>query len=312
MVLRRLLLGIFTVWVVTVVIFASTEMLPGDVASAILGQYATPETLQSIRVSLGLDRPAILRYGEWLVDFLRGDFGTSLANHRPLAPLIAQRLGNTVLLAGVAASIAVPLALLLGIVAAIHRDRLLDRALSAVTLACVSVPEFFIGYILIIVLARLLGLFPSLAQVPPGAGLLETLQAIALPVITLVLVVTAHMMRMTRAALIAVLSSSYVEMARLKGMPDWRIILRHALPNAISPIANVVAFSLAYLVIGVIIVETVFVYPGIGQLMVDAVAARDVPTVQACGLIFGVTYVALNLLADLVSMVSNPRQRLPR
>jgi peptide/nickel transport system permease protein len=309
---RRLGLGLLTLLAVSALIFASTEVLPGDVASAILGQQATPEALAAIRGELGLDRPAIVRYFDWLWSFLHGDLGRSLANRQPIATQIGQRLENTLFLAAVAAVIAVPLAVGLGIIAAIRRESLLDRAISILTLSTISVPEFFVGYLLIILLAVQFPVFPSLSTVSAGMGWGESLYIVALPALTLTLVVVAHMMRMTRAAVIDVLSAPYIEMARLKGLPEWRVVLQHALPNALGPIATVVALNLAYLVVGVVVVEVVFVYPGMGQYMVDAVTKRDVPAVQACTLVFAITYVGLNLTADLLGIVSNPRLRHPR
>jgi peptide/nickel transport system permease protein len=309
---RRLALGALTLLAVSALIFASTEILPGDVASAILGQSATPEALAAIRAELGLDRPAVARYADWLLGFVQGDLGRSLANRQPIAAQIGQRLGNTLFLAGVAAAIAVPLAVGLGVLAAIRRESFLDRAISILTLSTISVPEFFVGYLLILFLAVQFPVFPSLATISPGMGLGESLYTVALPALTLTLVVVAHMMRMTRAAVVDVLSAPYVEMARLKGLPERHVVVRHALPNALGPIATVVALNLAYLVVGVVVVEVVFVYPGMGQYMVDAVAKRDVPAVQACTLVFAATYVALNLTADLLGIVSNPRLRHPR
>jgi peptide/nickel transport system permease protein len=312
LIIRRLALGVLTIWAASVVIFAATEILPGDVATAVLGQAATPQALANIREELDLDRPAPVRYALWLGDFLKGDLGTSLANRRPIDAVIGQRLLNTLFLASVAAVIAVPLAILLGLLAALYRDSLLDKTISTSTLAAISMPEFLIGYLLIYLFAVQIQLFPSLARIHDGMGLGQKLYAVALPAITLTAVVVAHMMRMTRAAVINVLASPFVEMAELKGVPRGAIIFRHALPNALSPIINVVVLNLAYLVVGVIVVEVVFVYPGMGQLMVDGVAKRDVPLVQACGLIFAVTYVGLNLLADILSILANPRLRHPR
>ncbi|HXH03645.1 MAG TPA: ABC transporter permease [Candidatus Competibacteraceae bacterium] len=309
---QRAGLGLLTLLAVSVLIFAGTEILPGDVATAILGQSATPETVAAIRASLGLDRPAPVRYWEWLTGVLQGELGVSLANGRDIAEEIAPRLGNTLFLAGYAALVAVPLSLLLGVLSAIHENSLFDRAINVLTLISISVPEFFIGYVLIIVFAVQLGWLPSLASVHAGMDLGERIYATTLPALTLVLVVVAHMMRMTRASVIALMASPYIEMAYLKGLPRWRIVVRHALPNALAPIINVVALNLAYLVVGVIVVEVVFVYPGVGQLMVDAVAKRDLPVVQACGLLFAGTFVALNTLADLLAIVSNPRLRFPR
>ena len=309
---QRLALGIGTLFVVSVLIFAGTQLLPGDVAQAILGQSATPEAVAAIRKDLKLDRPAVVRYFDWLGHSLEGDLGTSLANREPITQMISGRLGNTLFLASMAALVAVPVAILLGLIAARFRETWLDKTISIVTLSAISMPEFFIGYILIFVFAVKLFWAPSIASVYEGMGIGEKLAAVALPVATLALVVIAHMMRMTRAAVINVMASPYIEMAELKGVSRSRIIFRHALPNALSPIINVVVLNLAYLVVGVVVVEVVFVYPGMGQLMVDAVSKRDVPVVQACGLIFAATYVLLNLTADILSIVANPRLRHPR
>jgi len=309
---RRLALGLITLWAVSLLIFAATEILPGDVATAILGQSRTPEAVAAIRASLGLNRPAYIRYGDWLAHFVRGDIGKSLANQRDIAPEIRDRLGNTLFLAGVAACVSVPLSILLGLLAAIRQDSVFDRVVNAVTLATISVPEFFIGYVLIIVFAVKLDWFPSLAMISADMGFWDRLDAVALPAATLVLVVLAHMMRQTRASVLSILASPFIEMAVLKGIPKWRIVLQHALPNALAPIINVVALNLAYLIVGVVVVEVVFVYPGMGQLIVDSVSKRDVPVVQTCGLIFALTYVGLNMIADLLGILSNPRLRHPR
>ena len=309
---QRVALGVGTLLVVSVLIFLGTEILPGDVAEAILGQAATAEAVANIRAKLDLDQPAYIRYVNWLAGFVQGDLGVSLANGQPIASMIGGRLGNTLFLAGVSAAIAVPLAVFLGLVAARFRDTWLDKSISVATLSTISMPEFFLGYLLIFIFAVRLGVAPSLANIYPSMSFGDKLYAIALPAATLTLVVVAHMMRLTRAAIINVMSSPYVEMAELKGVTRSRIVLWHAFPNALSPIINVVVLNLAYLVVGVVLVEVVFVYPGMGQLMVDAVAKRDVPVVQACGLIFAGTYVLLNMTADILSIVSNPRLRHPR
>ena len=312
LILRRLALGLLTIWAASVVIFVATEILPGDVAQAVLGQTATPRAVENIRKQLNLDRPAYERYAEWLGGALQGDFGVSLANRRPIAATIGPRLENTLFLAGVAAVIAVPLAILLGLLAALYRDTAFDKAISTSTLAAISMPEFLIGYLLIYLFAVQIQIFPSLARVHEGMGFAQHLYAVALPAITLTAVVVAHMMRMTRAAIINVLSSPFIEMATLKGVSRPAIIYHHALPNALSPIINVVVLNLAYLVVGVVVVEVVFVYPGVGQAMVDAVRARDIPVVQACALIFAATYILLNLTADIIAIVTNPRLLHPR
>jgi peptide/nickel transport system permease protein len=306
LVAKRLGLGLLTLFVVSLLIFSATELLPGDIAQATLGQSATPETVEAFRRELGLDLPAHIRYFNWLGGALHGDFGTSLANQRPISDLISTRLANTLFLAVYAAAIAVPLSLMLGILAALFRNSIFDRAVNALALTSISFPEFFVAYILIFYLAQS-GLFPSMSRISVDTTFLEKLHRTFLPALTLTLVVTAHMMRMTRAAIINLLASPYIEMARLKGIRPMRVIVHHALPNALAPIINVVALNLAYLITGVVVVEVVFVYPGLGQLMVDSVAKRDFPVVQAVALIFAGAYVLLNLLADVLSTLSNPR-----
>lgn len=312
LVAQRLALGLLTLWAASVLIFAGTEVLPGDLASAILQNSATPESLAAMRKELGLDRPATVRYAEWLGGAVHGNFGHSLANSRDVAEEITPRLKNTLFLALYAAVIAVPLAVSLGLMAAIWQGGLFDRLINVLTLMTISVPEYFLAYILIKYLAVGAGLFPSLANVTADTGFLERLDLTFLAMLTLVLVIVAHMMRMTRASVLAVMASPYIEMALLKGVPKWRIVVQHALPNALAPIINVIALNLAYLVVGVVVVEAVFVYPGLGQLMVDAVSKHDVPVVQACGLIFAAAFILLNMTADILAIMSNPRLRNPR
>jgi len=288
------------------------EVLPGDLADSILGQGATPETVKVFRTELGLDKPAYLRYLDWLGGIITGDLGVSLASKREISELVGIRLTNTIFLGGFAAAIAVPLSLFLGILAALFRNSFYDRAINTFTLTTISFPEFFVSYILILFFAIKLGWFPGISNISTELSFGEKLYRSLLPAATLTLVVVAHMMRMTRAAIINLLASPYIEMARLKGIKPMRIILRHALPNALAPIVNVIALNLAYLVVGVVIVEVVFVYPGLGQLMVDSVSKRDIPVVQACSMIFASVYILLNLLADIISIVTNPRILHPR
>jgi peptide/nickel transport system permease protein len=309
---QRLVLGFLTLIVVSALIFAVTEWLPGDIATNILGQQATPENVAAIRAELGLDRPPHERYVEWLRGAVEGDLGRSLANKRPVIDVIGPRLWNTLFLAIYAALIAVPLSVFLGILAAIYRNSIYDRLVNISTLAAISMPEFFIGYILILFLAVQFRWFPAIATFKPEQTFLQHLYATFLPMLTLVLVVIAHMMRMTRTSVLAVMASPYIEMALLKGLPKSRIVVRHALPNALAPIINVIALNLAYLIVGVVVVEAVFTYNGLGRLMVDAVSKRDVPVVQACGLIFAIVFIGLNLIADVLSIISNPRLRHPR
>jgi peptide/nickel transport system permease protein len=312
MIAQRIALGVLLLIAVSVLIFAGTQILPGDVATAMLGQQATPEAVANIREELGLNRPAVVRYLDWLWGAVQGDFGTSFTNRQDIATQIGKRLGNTLFLAFAAAAIAVPISILLGVLAVRYRNGWFDRTISIVTLSTISLPEFFWGYLLMLFFAVQLRWFPSSATVFESMTLGERLWAIALPTATLVLVVVGHMMRMTRAAVLNVLSSAYVETAELKGLSPSRIIWRHALPNAVAPIVTVVALNLAYLVVGVVVVEVIFVYPGMGQYMVDHVAKRDVPVVQACGVIFASVYIILNIVADVAAVVANPRLRHPR
>jgi len=312
MVAQRLGLGLLTLFVVSLIIFLGVELLPGDLAQEILGRSATPETVAAFRKELGLDLPAHIRYLDWLAGIVQGDFGKSLASKREISELIGVRLQNTLFLAAMAAIISVPLALLLGVLAALYRNSWYDRAVNVVTLSAVSFPEFFVAYILILFIAVKAGWFPSLSNVDPTTPILERLHRTFLPALTLTLVVVAQMMRMTRAAIINLLASPYIEMAQLKGMKRSRVILYHALPNALAPIINVIVLSLAYLIVGVVVVEVVFIYPGLGQLIVDSVRTRDIPVVQACSLIFAATYILLNLTADVLSILTNPRLMHPK
>jgi peptide/nickel transport system permease protein len=312
LVAQRIALGLLLLWAASVLIFLGTQILPGDVAQAVLGQAATPETLANLREEMGLNRPPLERYLSWLGGVLQGDLGTALSNKQDIATSLGKRLGNTLFLAMWAAIIAVPLAIVLGLVAVRYRNRWPDKLISGVTLATISVPEFLLGYIVVFYLSVQFRIFPSLATVHDDMALGERLWAISLPVLVLVLAILGHMMRMTRAAILNVLESAYVETAELKGLPPFRIIARHALPNAVAPIVNVVTLNLAYLVVGVVVVEVVFVYPGMGQYLVDHVSKRDVPVVQACGLVFAAVYIGLNILADVVSILANPRLRHPK
>ena len=309
---QRLGLGLITLWAASVLIFAGTELLPGDLASSILQNSATPESLAEMRKELGLDRPALVRYGEWLGNAAVGDFGHSLASHRDVVEEITPRLKNTLFLAAYAAIIAVPLAVALGLMAAIWQGGIYDRLVNLVTLLTISVPEYLVGYILIKYLSVRMEWFPSLANVTQDTGTSERIYLTFLPMVTLVLVVVAHMMRQTRASVLNIMASPYIEMAFLKGLPKWRVVVRHAFPNALAPIITVIALNLAYLITGVVIVEAVFVYPGLGQLMTDAVSKHDVPVVQACGLLFAAAFILLNMVADILAILSNPRLRHPR
>ncbi len=306
MIAQRFALAVATLFVVSAFISLGVELLPGDAAQALLGQMATPETLDAARRELGLYLPLHTRYFAWLGKVLQGDFGTSLSNGYEVSHLVGVRLFNTIFLACFAAAISMPLALTLGVLAALYRNTAFDRGINLTTLTTISFPDFFVAYMLILAFSINLGIFPSISKIHPDMELTDRLYRTLLPAATLMLVSVAHTMRMTRAAIINVLASPYIEMARLKGLSSMRIIVKHALPNALAPIINVVVINLAFLIVGVVVVEVVFVYPGLGQLLVDAVAKRDMPIVQASALIFATTYISLNLLADVLSIVSNP------
>lgn len=312
MIAQRLALSVMLLLAVSVLIFAGTQILPGDVAQSILGQAATPQALANLRAELGLNDPAYIRYFRWLGGVLTGDFGKALSNGRDIADALGGRLGNTLFLAAVAAAISVPLAILLGLLAVRYRNGFIDKTISGFALASTSLPEFFIGYLLILFFAVELQWFPASSTVYDTMPLGARLQAIALPALTLTLVVLAHMMRMTRAAILNVMQSAYIETAELKGLSAFKIISRHAMPNAVAPVINVVMLNMAYLVVGVVVVEVIFVYPGMGQYLVDHVSKRDVPVVQAVGLIFAAVYIGLNMVADIVAILANPRLRHPK
>lgn len=306
---RRFGAAIVTLLIVSIVVFAITAVLPGDAAQAALGQFATPEQVAALRIKMGLDQPGVVRYLHWLMNLLSGDLGNSASSAMPVSELMAGRVPNTLMLAAVTALVSVPVALALGIGSAMGRGGRIDSLLSFITLALVAVPEFLVATLAVLVFAVNLGWLSALSYASDISSPWQFMRTYALPVMTLCFVIVAQMARMTRAAVIDQLDSPYVEMARLKGVSPVRIVLRHALPNAIGPIANAVALSLSYLLGGVVIVETIFNYPGIASLMVDAVTNRDMALVQACTMLFCAAYLALVLLADLCAILSNPRLR---
>jgi len=305
----RLATGIFILFGVSVLITLGIEALSGDVCSAILGQAAEPSTVAACQAQLGIDRPLHIRYIEWLGNVLQGDFGTSLANDREVGEQIGKRLGNTLFLALSTSVFAVPVGIFLGVIAALYRNSFIDHTISTTTLSTIASPEFFVAYILMAIFAVKLGWLPAISNVDSSMGIFERLRASALPVMTLALVTVAHMMRMTRASIVSLLASPYIEMAKLKGLKPSRIIVKHALPNAWSPIIQVIVLNLAYMIVGVVVIEVVFVYPGLGALIVDAVLNRDLPVIQGTAMVFATAYVVLFLLADILSMLANPRLR---
>ncbi len=312
MVIQRILIGIVTLWVVSVLVFIMTSLLPGDVAQIVLGQAATPESLAAYRAERGLDQPLVFQYFGWLGNMLTGDLGTSKAGGASISSLIGGRLYNTMSLAAIVAIISVPLSVALGLLAAMYPGTWVDRILTFGTLALISVPEFFIATFMVLIFAVNLGWLPAIARVAEEDSFGQMLAGIAMPLIVLIIVVAAQMIRMTRAGILNVMNSPYIEMAILKGVRRKRIILRHAFFNTIGPIVNVIALNLAYLVSGVVIVETIFAYPGLAKLMIDGVQTRDLPLVQACAMIFCGTYVMLIIVADVAAILANPRLRNPK
>ena len=309
---RRIAIGFLLVWVVSVLIFAITQILPGDAAEIRLSQDATPESVAALRREMGLDKPAYVQYLVWIERLLSGNLGVSVAGGATIASLIENRIGNTLFMAGMVSAIAIPISVTIGLLAAMFPGGLIDRIVTTATLGLVAVPDFLVAILLILLLSVELNWLPAVSYLSGTESFWQTLRALALPIATLVTVVAAQMIRMTRAGVLNVMSAPYIEMAILKGVPRRRIILRHALPNAIGPIVNIIALNLAYLVSGVVVVETIFAYPGLAKLMVDGVQARDMAVVQACGMIFCTTYITLILIADIAAILSNPRLRHPK
>jgi len=312
LIIERTLLGLLTLFVVSILIFAGTEVLPGDVATAVLGPEATPAAVKALRTSLGLDAPAALRYLRWLGNTVQGDFGKALANGVPVSVQLLPRLFNTFSLSLFAALLTIPGSIAIGILAVASRSALLNRTIAILGLASLSIPEFFLAYLLIMLFAVKLGWLPSLAAITPDSPWSERFLVMILPAVTMTLGIASHLMRMTTAAIEEVMSALFIEMALLKGIPYSRVVVRHALPNAWPPIIGIVGITLASLIVSVVVVEVVFVYPGIGQYLVDAVGVHDVPVVQACGLIFAATYVVINAVADVLAIALTPRMRWPK
>jgi len=305
----RIGLALLTLLLVSAVVFIITSLLPGDAAQEALGQAATPAAVAALRHKMGLDEPGLQRYLEWLFHLVTGNFGVSLSNNSPVGKLIASRMPNTLMLAGLTAVVSIPLALVIGIGAAMFRGSLVDRALNVITLATVAVPEFLVATIAVLIFAVNLHWLPALSYLSNVHSFGGMLRIYALPVMTLCCVLVAQMSRMSRAAVLDQLDSPYVEMAILKGASPVRIVIWHVLPNTIGPIANAIALSMSYLFGGVVIVESIFNYPGLASLMVDAVTNRDMPLVQGCVMVFCGTYLLLVLFADVAQIISNPRLR---
>ena len=310
LILRRIALGLLTLFMVSLVVFAATQALPGDAAHAILGKSATPERLTALREQLGLDRPKTTQYVLWLKGAAVGDFGTSLAQGTTVTSLIGFRLKNSAALVVWAALISVPLSILIGAWSAYRRDGPFDMTHSVVSLSLASLPEFVIGILLIMLLAtQVFHVFPAISRIPSGQSVWNSPERLVLPVLALILSVQPYISRILRASLIDVLESDYIQMARLKGLKEWTVVARHALPNGLAPTIQATAISLAWLAGGVVVIEYLFAFPGIGSLYVDAVGSRDVPVIQAITLIIAVLYIGLNLTADIITILISPRLR---
>ena len=316
-VVGRIGISIVTLWVVSLMIFGMTNLLPGDIAQIMLGQLATPENTAALRVKLGLDKPAHIQYLVWLGNVALGDLGISKAGlgaglGTPIVEMLGPRAMNTLRLTVWVSVIAIPISLFIGLIAAMHPGTRLDRTVTFSTLSLISVPDFLVATFLVLIFAVYLGWLPSIVFLRGGESGWLLIKTLAMPILTLVIVVSSQIIRMTRATVLNVMSSPYIEMAILKGVPRRKIILRHALLNAIGPIVNVIALNLAWLVGGVVVVETIFAYPGLAKLMIEAVLLRDPPLVQACAMIFCTVYVVLIFIADMASILSNPRLRHPK
>ena len=306
---RRLLLIVLVLLFVSVCIFAIVNVLPGDVAVAVLGSEATPDMVEVMRQKLGLYRPLHVRYFEWIFGVLHGDLGQSLRLDVPIAPLLSQRLKNSAVLAGFALLTGVPLSILLGVVAGVRHGRWLDRVISVVTVTAVSIPEYVIGIAFILAFALYWPVLPASSLIDPSSNPFDSIKVLILPAATLTLRTLAHISQLTRTSMVEVLETNYVRTARLKGLPEWKVILKHALRNALLPAITVIGMNLGWMLGGLVIVENVFSYPGVGQLMVEAVNYRDIPTIEASVLLIAFAYAFGNLLADLVYVILNPRIR---
>jgi peptide/nickel transport system permease protein len=310
-ILRRLLLGLLTLFLVSLVVFAATQALPSDPARAILGRTATPESLKALREQLNLNHSVVSQYTHWLGGIVTGDLGNSLAARgEPVTKVLGKRLENSAVLVLLAAVISIPLSVLLGVISARRRDGPLDHSMSLVLLALAALPEFVVGIALVLLFAtRVFHVLPAVSLIPPDSSPWQNLKELVLPTVTLVLAVSPYVARIMRASMVEVLESDFVEMARLKGMPERHVLWRHAVPNAIAPAIQVIALNLAYLAGGIVIVEFVFAYPGIGSALVDGVANRDLPIVQALAVLIAAVYVGCNVLADIATILVSPRLR---
>jgi len=309
LILRRLALLLVVLFVVSVLTFGIVNVLPGDVANAMLGDLGTPEQVAALRRQMGLDLPLLTRYAHWMVGMLRGDFGTSLQFSVPIAPMLLGRLGNSAILGGITLLVAVPLSVLLGVIAGVRQGKLVDRLVSGFAIICFALPEYVTGLLLILVFSIWLPLLPGSSLMDPSANPLDRPAALVLPVAVLVIGMQAYLSQITRAGMITAMDSAYVRTAVLKGLPGWVVVLKHALPNVLLPTLSEIGMNFGYVLGGIVIVETLFSYAGIGQMMVNAIDHRDIPVVVASVLVVAVAYGVGNLLADVTSILLNPRLR---
>ncbi len=307
-VLRRLAIGVVLLALVSVLVFGATQILPGDAASAILGRSATPAQKEIFRKQLGLDRPLPEQYWRWVSHVVRGDLGRSVANQVPVTSFISARAGKSLVLALAALIVLLPVSLALGVLSGIRRERPIDHAISVTSLALIALPEFVTGTLLIAFIAVTLKWLPPTSIIESG-GVLSNLSLLVLPVLTLCLTATPYVIRMVRAGVSEAMSADYVQMARLSGIPERRVVVHHALRNALAPTVQVLALTMQYLIGGIVIVETVFAYPGLGQGLVQAVVARDIPTVQGVAMLLAAIYILINIVADVIVVLLIPKLR---
>ena len=309
-IIRRLLLGVLVLVLVSVLVFLATQALPGDPARAILGRSATPQSLAALRRQLHLNRPVLSQYWTWVTGLLYGNLGISLAAQEPVTTLLSPKLVNSAVLVAVAAAVSIPLSIAIGSWAALKREKVFDTVSSNLLLVLAALPEFVVAVVLVILFATtVFHVLPAVSTVPPGSRPWDDWAALVLPAVTLVIAVVPFVARIMRASMIEVLESDYVEMARLKGLPERTVLVRHALPNALGPVFQVIALTLAYLAGGIIVIEYVFNYSGIGSAMQEAVINHDLPVVQALAMLIAALYVILNLLADVATILVTPRLR---
>jgi peptide/nickel transport system permease protein len=309
-IVRRILLGVLVLFIVSLVVFAATQALPGDPALAILGRSATPQSLAALRRQLHLDQPVLSQYWSWITGIFRGNLGKSLAAQEPVTTLLGPKLVNSGVLVLLSALVSIPLSIAIGSWAALRREKLFDTVSSNLLLVMAALPEFVVAVVLVILFATtVFNVLPAISQIPPGSRPWDNWSGLVLPCLTLVIAVAPYVGRIMRASMIEVLESDYVEMARLKGLPERVVLVRHALPNALGPVFQVIALNLAYLAGGIIVIEYVFNYSGIGGALQEAVLNHDLPVVQALAILIAALYVALNLLADIATILVTPRLR---